>query len=435
LLAARSLRKEERALAFLPEQAFSKELLAAQERLQLLREKIRHQRVSLGLPIDQDVHGRSPTPEPSPTSTHLNVVALLPQHLGWGSAALTQVLRQTTTKPITYSDSAIEPTTGPVANANYSPGEGVLLRLRTPEMEFVRLYPDLAVAILKEEQAAPARVWLLLQHLDRQGCGWVELPEAKRYLTEEPARVCSWRQLRNLLAQGEGVFWDRDNGRIWLRSVTRVAASLNLSKLTGKSVSLPVSVLRQRIGTVRAHFYASFHSGRTGQGDGVKPIARATLQKISNVSRASQQNYERRAGVRRQANFALASQPTADTEQERAWQRGPALFHFTDHKGKHGAAGQRYLAWQLPNHYVGPHRHNNGGRQRRINRDLKDLFKKGITGNNKRVVERGVQRFYGDGRLAAQAYHRAKIADVFWAGESARNGRCQLWYVLPGQAG
>ena len=42
-------------------------------------------------------------------------------------------------------------------------------------------------------------------------------------------------------------------------------------------------------------------------------------------------------------------------------------LNSTDFKGKFGAENGRYLAWQLPNHYEGPHQPAQMGRQQKIN--------------------------------------------------------------------
>ncbi|MCI0393936.1 MAG: hypothetical protein L0332_15825 [Chloroflexi bacterium] len=305
----------------------------------------------------------------------------------------------------------------------------------------IKLYPDIALGMLKANQVAPGRLWLLLQHLDTAGCGWISLEVVRSQLAAPGAglQLCGWRQLRNLLHQGEGIFWQRGNGRLWLRSVARVAAALNIQRLTGHPVALPIAALLQGIGQVRAHFYATFHSGRGDQGSGttVKPIARSTLQKLSHASRRAQRRYEKRAGVRRRPNIAIHQAAGDESDdQSQAWRHGRAFFRFTDHRGLLGPAGVTYNAWQLPNHYVGPHQQLAKGRQKRINRELADLFMKGMTGNGEeRVNDRdfGGKRFYASGDLAAKGYGRNPDQDVYWPDDQVKSGRCRLWQLLSGQ--
>jgi hypothetical protein len=127
------------------------------------------------------------------------------------------------------------------------------------------------------------------------------------------------------------------------------------------------------------------------------PISRTTLTALSGACPRSQAAYERRAGVGARDNYALgervpggAGGPVGPAEQERAWRQGRALFRLTDHHGRQGAPGATYLAWRLPNTY-GPargHQQRPKGRQKRINRQLADLFTKGMTGNGRGTIEK-----------------------------------------------
>lgn len=132
------------------------------------------------------------------------------------------------------------------------------------------------------------------------------------------------------------------------------------------------------------------------------PVSRDTLAALSGVCARSQAAYERRAGVAARPNYALgervaASAPAGPAEQERAWQLGRALFRLRDHRGLHGRPGATYLAWRLPNAYGAArgHQPRPKGQQKRINRQLADLFMKGMTGNGAATIER---RFFGNAK-------------------------------------
>lgn len=457
-LCLRSLRKEERLLEKRADQALSPALVEAQQRLLLLRQERRRQRVAQGLPLFTNEDGRASCPLPpdpnSPISAaqELAPAFALGTHLGWESERVTQSIRRALARRATlaeqqrvlHSPSRPAPPV-PAAAERAQPLSSnhrtvVALPAKPPGRNEVKLYPDIALAMLRKEQSACGRVWLLLQHLDQKRCGWLPVEIIRPQLTNaaSPWRLCSWRQLRNLWRQGEGIFWQRDNGRIWLRSTAKVAAALGVACLRQRPVALPLPTLLQGVGFFRAHLYASFHSARCQQrrSSTAKPIARATLQQISRVSPCSQRVYEARAGVRRQANFVVATALSCSDEKERAWQHGRALFSFTDHKGDQGRPGKRYLAWQLPNHYVGPHAPSPQGRQKRINQYLADLFMQGMTGNGKVTEEngrKGRQRFYGTGLMAAKAYNRTPQADLYWQNGGRAHASCTLWFLLPAQ--
>ncbi len=393
----------------------SGELHAAQQRLLQLRAQLQ---------LSPSGHQAPPAKtertaeRPLPTKT----ITQLPAHLGWESAAVTQTLRQTQKE----RQSHCLPLQQETAAASPTPSSPSLPKT-------VKVYPDIAIGLLRREQVAAGRLWLLLQALDANGRGWIEEQVARCWFASKraPLRFCGVRQLRNLLARGEALFWQRENGRIWLRSVAKVAFSLQVPKLQMRPVAIPLRVLQQKIGTVRAHLYATFHSSRSHATHGEKPIARETVARLTRVQPRTQRRYERKAKVKRQVHYAIGGQATAVNLQARGWQQGQATFQFKDFKGKQGPQGKDYVAWQLPNSYTGPHSPEPKGRQKRINRALTDLFMKGMTGNGQRIqIE--ARRFFDNGRLAAKAYLRSPNRDHYWRGVD--NGRYQLWQVMEGNA-
>jgi hypothetical protein len=424
------------------EKARSAELLTAQQRLHALRQQVQGEQDRL-----RQRAAAAEVPGPSPTPLVNGPEYPLPKHLGWGSQppalpALTEALRRAQGRqpyrrapgPSKNSGPAHSPV--PLSSSSGSSSPAAL-----PE---VRLYPDLALAILRRRLAAAGRIWLLLRHMDAVGRGWVTIEQARLQLTEQGSslRVCGWRQLRKLLAQGEGLFWERSNQRIWLRALPRVAAALEVQRLGRRPVALPLPLLLGGIGTLRAHFYAAFHSGRPAAGRArsslrdrarSQPIARATLQDLCRVSRRTLRNYERRAGVRRQFNYAIGPQHSPSNMQEQSWRRGRAVFVHRDHLGKVGRPGGRYVAWQLPNSYVGPHVQQTTSQPRRFNRKLADLPKKGTAGNGERPVERRPshgERYMPTGSVAAGRRSRRSDAGFYWPG-IGRKDAFLLWFYLP----
>lgn len=418
-------------------------LLEAQERLEQLRKKTRAgkkapdsttaPRLGAELPLVQ----KKALPS---IATLVAEIAALPAHLGWHSPAVTDAARADWRRRATNGprgkdglpDEEIDSLPILAEGDDNSTSDGPFQAGCLPT---VKVYPDIALGMLRQGEAASGRIWLLLRYLDQEGRGWLRIDIAKHKLTTKTSqlRVCGWRQLRKLLNRGEGIFWTRDNDRIWLRSVAKVAAALEVERLTGKPVATPVAGLLQGIGDVRAHLYASFHSGRVKEsapGPGGMPVARATLERVTNASRRSQLAYEQRAGIKVQHNFAVGERDSLAQAQQRAWQRGHALFKLKDYHGQHGRKGDDYLAWQIPNSYSGCHRQLPKGRQRRINRELADLFVREMTGNSKQAYEK---RYFANGKLAAEIYNRDPGRDLYWPGPKTTAGRHRVWQVIGGK--
>ncbi|MCA9959599.1 MAG: hypothetical protein KC443_11225 [Anaerolineales bacterium] len=395
----------------------SSALLAAQAQLEAMRRERREMRVQQGLPVRTDEHGRFLSP-PTPLAA---APPVLPSHLGWESDGLTAVLQrailQRAVVQQTVAPSPASCLTAAATATRQHPAPTPPAKASTLPTT-VKLYPDVALGMLRTELAAPGRIWLLLRHLDTVGNGWIGVAQARKQLAQKqaPLRVCGWRQLRNLLEQGNGIFWQQGNGRIWLRSVVKVAAALGVWRLHSRPVALSVSVLTQGMGQVRAHFYASFHSGRNRDTD-PSPIARATLQEITCVHPRTQRRYEAQARVQRQHNYALGQRVNAEADKQQAWQHGHALFQFVDAAGYQGPAGATYYAWQLPNQYVGPHQPQPRSRQKRHNRELVDLLRQGTMGNSKETSTPFRQkRFYRQGSAAAKAANRGS-QEIYWPGQ------------------
>jgi hypothetical protein len=427
-------------------------LLAAQERLLALREKYQaEQGALLRLPsaevagndcvgndcVGNDCvgnervgNGRYTLPNESPPHPPLaHPPMALPDHLGWESAAVTAVLRQSS------PSGQATPAAARAANHFFSPEEALPHPPTTPEPTTavsLRVYPDLALAILRQEQAAPARVWYLLRHLDETGCGWLEETAVRHHLadSQSPLRLCGRRQLRNLLNEGEGLFWERRNGRIWLRSLVKVAVGLEVNRLQGRPVAVPLTHFISGIGAFRAHLYATFHSGRGSQDQMAGPIARETLANLSHVPPRTQRLYEAKARVKKAFNFALGQPVSTKTAQNTRWQKGHSLFELTDYRGKHGPAGAKYLAWQLPNSYNGPHPQQQNGRQKRLNQSIADLLPIGMTGNDDTpVAPARLRRYCRHGQMAARLYNRSP-RDFYWPTYRPTARDRGIWYVL-----
>ena len=202
--------------------------------------------------------------------------------------------------------------------------------------ETVTVYPSLLLAMLKQDQEAAGRVYLLLRYLDTNGRGWFHIDEIRERLTRKgsPLKMVGWRRLRQIFHQGEGIFWERDSkGRLWLRSALRIALKLDCHRLRGKRVELPIKTLLGGIGTVRAHFYASFHSGRSTD----NPISRDTLDRHYRFKPANP------ARVRSPRPRETAAEYSGGTEEDKSNRRRTILaagwgsLHLCRQPGQAGA--------------------------------------------------------------------------------------------------
>ncbi len=432
--------------------AVSPQLAAAQEQLNERRRQRRQERRAAQLPIHTDEQG-CPRKSQHPTAAQPPPRPALAPHLGWESEGYTRAQRTADARRERRAayEAARRVNWPQPPTEKRPPAEtaGRSARAHSQPATDLRLFPDVAIAMLRQGAAAPGRLWLLLQHIDATGRGWVSTAEARSRLSQqgEPLYLCGWRQLRNLLDQGEGLFWQReeraDGQRIWLAGTARVALQLGVARIQLEPVALPVGHLLQGIGAVRAHFYACYHSSRYHSGRAVqgRPISRATLAALMQVSPRSQRAYERVAGVRRQPNWAIGpAQAEAEAQaQEMAWERGQALFTFTDRRGHYGRPGARYLAWQLPNSYQGPHQTQGRRHQKALNQQLVDLYSKGFTGNGKQQVEEGdapaqPSRFYDNGQAAVRALNRGLDHDAYWRSDR-REKQVQIWHILPAGEG
>jgi hypothetical protein len=392
----------------------------------------------------------------SPATDWSTLVSQLPSHLGWGSQALSRLLRQqsqfvtetdesdrqpqTTSAPIT-EDAPQQPNL-PAHGPDYNTGPDY--NAGPDFADSVKLYPDIGLAMLRQEQTAGGRLWLLLRALDKSGRGWLRVANIRETLTKKNRKhyLCGWRQLRNLLRDGDDLYWQRDSERIWLRGAAKVAYGLGVERLSGRPVALPLAALLDGIGRFRAELYAAFHSSRVKVTPGGKeqsaPIARETLTQLSGVGETSQRRYEeqlkrKKTAVIIQPNFAIGQQTSQAEIEGKGWQQGNALFILNDYQGQQGTKGKAYVAWQLPNSYRGSHQQRPKGRQRRINRQLKDLVMKGMPGNESQTAEvdaRRTRRYYPTGKLAAQAFNRRRTTRCYWRQSTTRNGRYAIWQHL-----
>ncbi|MCB0032773.1 MAG: hypothetical protein KDE51_02040, partial [Anaerolineales bacterium] len=370
-------------------------LQAAQELLYKKRAEARAERIRRGLPVDLHLQQSAVSTEPSAAEADLTAVyEQLPEHLGWGSAAATKAMRQALAR---RSGGAAEER-GRRGEEGKRRGERMVVTSREGEAAAenrsasvslndatVKVYPALAIGMLKQEYAPQARVYYLLRHLDHVGQGWLAVDDIREQLTAQASllRIANrktsptnaWRSLRGILNDGEGVFWERDDyGRLWLYGAAKIAVTLACGRLTGYPVHVPVKQFLGGIKRVRAHLYATFHTGRekdpTKHGPAHRPISQATLRELTGVPEATQRRYNKVAKVRRYKHYATGRKFDPEQHKEALYERWGNAFKFTDYKGKQGAVGASYLAHRLPNSYTTKTLQASKGRQEKINKHI-----------------------------------------------------------------
>ena len=330
----------------------SLELLQANHRLYELRQQAQSHTAA----SDQSASKRPllvvpPWEEAEPPLTPLttaDAVLRLPAHLGWGSTAVTAAIRTAVNQrepaaahkplraghpPFCARRDRSHPGGQPLAV--YKPDTSHTGRqLRLPlDGDTIKHYPTLGIAALQAEAATTYRLWLLCRYLDIEGRGWLPIPEIRQQFTGEDARLklCSWRRLRQLLGQGQGQFWqwDKAKKRLWLFGAARTAVQLNLSRLIGKPVALPLQVISQNIGEFKAHLYGAWHSGRKTN----NPISREVQQVLTSIPERTQRHYCKVAKISCQTNIAIGNKKNPEEIETQGWQRGQPYLNSPTIKG------------------------------------------------------------------------------------------------------
>jgi hypothetical protein len=295
------------------------------------------------------------------------------------------------------------------------------------EGKTIKHYPDLGIAALNATEGAIYRVWLLCRHLDKNGRGWLPTKEVRDALTKKGSKlkVFGWRRLRQILAAGEGRYWHRGETRLWLYGVAAVAEHLNVERLKGRPVALPLTVATARIGEFQAHLYGAWHSGRKTE----NPISRATQRKLLHVPERTQRHYCQVAQIQRTVNYAIGGKHSQENQQESAWEHS-GTFPFKDKRGYQGKKNQEYIAWQLPSSHKARHSTAPKGRQRKINRQLTaDLVNYAAQGNDGNQIDK---RFFKNGAEAAKAYNKQGGGiDSYWPQSHRKKAKqFDIWTYL-----
>jgi hypothetical protein len=176
---------------------------------------------------------------------------------------------------------------------------------------FVRLYPELSVAALRAGLDKELCLWYELRSINVNGSSRLLLNDALAALVEhfDYTQSTAYR----LLKAGKGKFWDirgsKLSGGFGGRSVVKIEGLFQVAEWFNTSVprlSRPVEVKVSDFKGSRANktawLYASFFKP---EGSKAKPISRDSIKDATGVKRRQQQRYDKVAGNKRVANFAL----------------------------------------------------------------------------------------------------------------------------------
>lgn len=218
----------------------------------------------------------------------------------------------------------------------------------------VRIYLGIHTRAHELGHDAAARLYLIARHMDAPGRGWVQTAALRAEL--EGRGLLTWRRIRQVLAAGEGLFWNRVDGRagdvIRLWRPGRILRALGAGRPTSQPVDIPASSLYGSIADYRAvAVFGAFLAGRRRPS---APISqKAIKQATGGMSERSQRRYRRAAGVTAARTYRL--EPAAD-HQAALWRaslgrRGRVAYIHTDRRGLLGAPGAQYVAISQSNIY------------------------------------------------------------------------------------
>ena len=313
----------------------------------------------------------------------------------------------------------------------------------------IRLSPTLTAYCLNKNHRhsdatldGPYRLYKILQALDKNGRGWLANSDVEPLLTKKESSfyIYGRRQLKIILRRGEGLFWQRVKShgqvRIRLAARARVVEALDIGRLRGREVTIPLSYLlgsgRGRQADANAALYAAVHAGRLRPDKGrsgvekPRPISRAKLQELAGCSNYRQRSYERRMNISVERNIHILG-AFCDYDLERARQHlGLPAYKHTDYQGKinRHRRGAAYIAVRLPNSYHLPHAITviQSRRQRTINRFLDGLCHLGSGGSDREEI---VRLYHRDAATAVRDGQRDGDTPAYWP--MMNNGSARLW--------
>lgn len=271
----------------------------------------------------------------------------------------------------------------------------------------------------------PYRLYSALRGLDQAGRGWLDYHAVKAQLTRknEVCYLYGPRRFKEVLRQGEGLFWHRvkANGAVRIRLVARYKiAQHTCGRLQGREV---VVTLRDLVGTgagqetsVKAALYAAIQTGLRAE---PWQICRDKKAMVTGCSHYRQRAYEQRAGIGVQRNIQVIGLYSHERLIEAMFAgvdpvQSNVVYKHIDKKGviDPHRPGASYVVRLLPNTYRLPDGMFSvvmSRRQRAMNRQMADLC---IMSDGGSRVEPIVRVFHDNARqaFAAQEKHPDNLA-------------------------
>lgn len=236
----------------------------------------------------------------------------------------------------------------------------------------IRAYPTLLTASIQANKAPHMRVYLLLQAYDKNGSGCLNLNDVRLLLTGKMSkwRIVGKRRLRSILNEGEGLFWDRYTAdHIWLKSPAKIAEELGCGRLRGLPVELPARELLKGIGRTRAHFYASYESGRRQDA----PISRIALEQLTGIPVSTQRHYDKQLNRKKRTNFVVTDLFWMPENVQKVAGAYRQMFLYVDWTGKYGKKRNRYVAYRIADSRNRIHQTASPARLRKINKRIPNV--------------------------------------------------------------
>jgi hypothetical protein len=229
----------------------------------------------------------------------------------------------------------------------------------------VRLDPELGRLAVALEKSSEFRVWAVARHVFGNP-GWVE--RGTLFESLQTAHVIHTRRhLNRLLKDGDGLFWNLANGKVYLRGVVKVAQHLTeqAARTNPKLVATNIPGVHDiyvevagDIGDFKAIVYAAWLTHREGP-----TIARETLCGLFGCTDDTLRNWETRLGetltlVRNYAQTAL--DPKEDAR---------IMDYLPEHSYSYVTRrGEIRIRWQQPNTYrtTNIRQHPSKGQSRKV---------------------------------------------------------------------